>query len=91
MSHYIATYDISDNRIRERVARLLTRYGSRVQWSVFEIWLDSEDLPEFRRNIGSLLSRTDEFDLFPIDDRSNRARLRWQQPIERYGPVMVLD
>lgn len=91
MSRYVAAYDISNDRIRERVARVLVRYGARLQWSVFEVWLEPEDVPEFRRAIGSLLSKTDEFDLIPVDERPNRTRLRWQLPIEKYGPVNVLE
>ena len=91
MSRYIAAYDISNDGQRERVARVLVNYGSRLQWSVFEVWLDPDDLPEFRRRIGSLLGKTDEFELIPVDDRPDRTRLRWQRPYEHQGPVIVID
>jgi len=34
---YVASFDISDGRLRRRVGDLLLRYGERVQRSVFEI------------------------------------------------------
>lgn len=40
---YVVCYDISDNRIREEVAKELLRHGNRVQFSVFEIAMPSKD------------------------------------------------
>jgi CRISPR-associated protein Cas2 len=37
MEVYVACFDISDDGLRNRVGRLLLRYGDRVQKSVFEI------------------------------------------------------
>ncbi len=36
----VVAYDISDDRRRERVAKILEGYGERVQYSVFECRLD---------------------------------------------------
>jgi len=36
----VVAYDISDDRRRERVAKILEAYGERVQYSVFECRLD---------------------------------------------------
>ncbi|MFH1277621.1 MAG: CRISPR-associated endonuclease Cas2 [Candidatus Eisenbacteria bacterium] len=33
---YVVVYDIEDDRVRDRLARLLLRFGERVQESVFE-------------------------------------------------------
>lgn len=91
MSRYVATYDISDDRQRRKVAEVLIQYGVRLQWSVFEVWLDPDDLPEFRRRIGSLLAEADEFDLIPVDERPNRTRMRWQRPLDHFGPVIIFE
>lgn len=42
MKLYLVTYDITESRIREQVARRLLRDGLRVQESVFEITVRSE-------------------------------------------------
>lgn len=34
---FLLTYDIRDNKLRTKFAKFLTRYGRRVQFSVFEI------------------------------------------------------
>ncbi|MEZ6127780.1 MAG: CRISPR-associated endonuclease Cas2 [Planctomycetaceae bacterium] len=91
MSRYIATYDVSSDRQRDRLAKLLQRYGERLQLSVFEVWLDADDLEEFRIGVGSLLSGDDEFDLIPVDERPNRVRLRWQRPLQHAAAVVVLQ
>jgi CRISPR-associated endonuclease Cas2 len=39
MLYYAVCYDIEDDGVRTRVARLLGETGNRVQRSVFEVWL----------------------------------------------------
>ena len=43
MRHVIA-YDISDDRRRERIAKVLEGFGQRVQLSVFEVECETRDL-----------------------------------------------
>lgn len=89
MSLHLAAYDISHGSNRRRVAKILLRYGRRVQESVFEIDLDRFDLDELKRLVGPLLEATDEFDIFPIDSRRPASRVRWQE--EPYGePVRMI-
>lgn len=90
MSLYLAAYDIGDNRRRRRVARLLRTYGHSVQYSVYEVWLEPDDLPEFRRLVGALLSVADAFDVYPIDRDPARPRFRWQRPPVSHDPVLEL-
>lgn len=75
MARYLAAYDVSDDRQRTQVANVLSEFGFRLQWSVFEIDIDPEDLPVIRRRIGALLSPTDRFDLVPVDLRPDRHRI----------------
>lgn len=42
MAFYVVSYDIAETKLRNRVAKLLEGYGSRVQYSVFECELDRE-------------------------------------------------
>ena len=90
MSLFIAAYDIADDRRRRRVSRVLSGFGLRVQRSVFEVWLDPKDLPDFRQRVGALLRVQDEFDLFPVDERGSRTRISWQRPPDRWGPVLLM-
>ena len=90
MSRYVAAYDISRNSRRSQVADILREYGRRVQWSVFEIDVDAEELAELRFRVGVLLARSDRFDLFPIDVRFPRRRLSWQRSPIPDDPVKVI-
>ena len=79
MSLYVAAYDISHNGRRASVARVLLSYGERIQKSVFEVWLDPDEIGDFRREVGVYLSVHDRFDLFPVDQRPARRRVSWQR------------
>jgi len=63
MSVYLAAYDVSDTGQRDRVARELLKHGRRIQRSVFELWLDPDDIAPLCRSIGPLLAADDAFDL----------------------------
>lgn len=90
MSLYVAAYDVSEDARRRRVARVLLSFGVRVQRSVFEVWLEPHEVPELRRRVGAVLARSDEFDLFPIDERGSRTRVSWQRPPASWAPVILI-
>ncbi len=54
---YVVAYDISDDRIRDRMAEALAGFGQRVQESVFECQLDPGDVPALRRVVVETLER----------------------------------
>lgn len=90
MSRYLAVYDMTSDPHRTAVATVLLRYGDRLQKSVFELWLEPEELPMIRCQLGPLLDTGDLFELIPIDQSPNRSRWRWGEPVEEYAPVVVL-
>ncbi len=52
---YVVTYDIPDDRRRLNVARLLERYGERVQYSVFEMYLTQEEWKRLWKDLTRIL------------------------------------
>lgn len=88
MSLHLAAYDISRDSSRQSVARILLRYGRRIQESVYEVELEPEDVVDLKREIGPWLATTDSFDLFPIDARRTRSRVSWQR--DPYPPDVEL-
>lgn len=90
MSRYVAAYDIARHSRRSRVADLLSEYGRRVQFSVFEIDVDPDELADLQFRIGLLLAKTDRFDLFPVDVRFPRRRISWQRDPVPDDRVMVM-
>ena len=90
MSRYIATYDISVDASRTTIAKVLMKYGDRIQKSVFEVWLEPDELPELRRLVGPYLRHEDQFELIPIDLSPARDRWRWGEETDDYPAVVVL-
>lgn len=90
MSRYIAAYDISNDSSRVRVARLLEQFGERLQRSVFEVWLDSEELADLQRRVAPHLGEFDQFEMIPIDVARHRPRWNWGSHEPRIEAVMVL-
>lgn len=47
----LISYDISSDALRRKAANVLEDYGERVQYSVFECFLDERSLLEVRRRL----------------------------------------
>ncbi|SEH08757.1 CRISPR-associated endonuclease Cas2 [Candidatus Venteria ishoeyi] len=43
MQAYVVCYDVTKDKIRERIAKTLKEYGDRIQYSVFEISLKNQN------------------------------------------------
>ena len=56
MSFALISYDISDNRRRNKVANYLLDFGQRVQYSVFEISENREILEEIFSHLQTLIT-----------------------------------
>ena len=88
---FVIAYDISDDKRRERIARVLLQFGERVQKSVFVAILDKEQQSELRRELGVLLRRNDTLEWFPIDRRNPDDSISWRaQPLTE-DPVLVIE
>ncbi|WP_077732695.1 CRISPR-associated endonuclease Cas2 [Methylocaldum sp. 14B] len=73
MSFYLVCYDIADERIRERAADILLRYGERVQESVYEVWLrDGRTLAELRDELSEVLGEERQLRFYRLCGRCRR-------------------
>jgi len=52
----VVSYDISDDKRRRKVAKIMEGYGCRVQYSVFECELDKKKLTELRQRLAKLVN-----------------------------------
>ena len=60
MEIYLACFDITDDRLRTRVGKLLLGYGDRVQKSVFEIAVkDPRELDRIRERLLEIVEEDD--------------------------------
>lgn len=65
--HYLIAYDITDDRRRHRIAKLLEGYGTRSQYSLFECHLTPHQLRRLRHRLDRHLNHdTDRLAIYPI-------------------------
>jgi CRISPR-associated protein Cas2 len=53
----LISYDIVDNKIRNKVMKFLKDYGTRVQQSVFECTIDTRMYSSIKRDLEGLIDR----------------------------------
>ena len=57
---YMVCFDICDQRRLRRVSNALENFGRRVQRSVFECWLDDDEMAELKTRMEHLADRQDD-------------------------------
>lgn len=57
--HYLIAYDIAENRIRSRVAKLLEKRGRRLQYSVFYAELAERECQGLWQELQNLTEKAD--------------------------------
>ena len=90
--HAIA-YDVPNDKRRLKVARLLERYGERVQYSVFEMWLTAEEADTVRRELLAIINaKEDQVRIYRLCEACVRriAVLGNGEVQPPPGPVVVL-
>lgn len=65
----VVTYDISDDKIRNKVYRILEKYGAWKQYSVFELDITAIQRVELEDEIKSEIESTDKVRIYSLCDR----------------------
>ena len=79
MDYYIITYDIRDDRRRNKIFKLLKGYATPVQFSVFEGYVRREDVVMLQHQVRKLMHGCDDSVCF------YRQCGRCMEQIERLG------
>ncbi len=74
-SHYLICYDIQTQWVRYRIDKLLSGYGERVQYSVFECSLSDAHLVRLRTEIRQWLEDGDKVNYYRLCEHCLRRRL----------------
>lgn len=53
---YLISYDVTNDRTRARIAHWLEGYGERVQYSVFEVWLTSQEYAQLCKRLAAAVA-----------------------------------
>lgn len=72
---YLVCYDVTEDRERNRVAKVVEDYGLRIQFSVFECRLSRSALAELRRQLEALQLTTGGVAICRLDDRARRHQI----------------
>lgn len=81
----LVTYDISDDRRRTRLAKMLKDYGERVQYSVFECNLNDKLLNNMKKRAEKLLDKElDSLRIYKLTDLQ-------KQEVEIIGNGKVIE
>lgn len=91
MPQFVIAYDIPEDRRRTRVAKVLKRYGPRLQQSVFTAMLDRSEHEALRRELGAILRGCDRVDILPVDQRLSELRVSWNREPDHTPVVIVAD
>ncbi|HOV38145.1 MAG TPA: CRISPR-associated endonuclease Cas2 [Spirochaetales bacterium] len=80
MNHWLAIYDIRDERRLHKVAKTMGSYGVRVQKSVFEVIASRKVVDRLRNEVAGILDVNEDYVVyFELCERD------WQKR-EKYGP-----
>ena len=63
---YVVSYDISDDKKRNKVAKILFDFGKRVQYSVFECILEDDHLKKMVGRLERVVSQEDSVRIYPL-------------------------
>lgn len=73
----LVVFDVSSNRRRRLIGKVLMEFGVRVQRSAFEVEVEPSDLAEMEKRVGALVQKgQDRLAVYPVD-RSGQRRVRW--------------
>ncbi|MBI5674986.1 MAG: CRISPR-associated endonuclease Cas2 [Nitrospirae bacterium] len=63
---YIVSYDIPDDKTRNKVAKVMLDFGARVQYSVFECNMDDKLLEKMTQKISKIISDEDSVRIYTL-------------------------
>ncbi len=86
---WVVCYDVRDERRLRRLAKVMERYGQRVQKSVFECWLTRDLMRAMQKEVGQQIDRQKDSvrmyflckDCRDLSSSEGNTEIR---PIERY-------
>lgn len=89
---YLVCFDISDDRVRTRLGRLLLRHGHRVQESVFEIALSTPaQLRRLQEQVTKLLEDENEVRFYRLCRDCRQASSRVDgQPVAGLPSIVII-
>ena len=89
---YSICYDISDDRRRLQIVKVLKDFGERVQFSVFEANMEPDQLERLKKRVDKILDpRDDSLRIYPLCQAcASRITVRGQGKVTQDPDVIVI-
>ena len=89
---WVVSYDIVDDKRRNKVHKTLEGFGNRVQYSVFECNLEPEDLDRLRKKLKRLIKvKEDKIRYYPLCQSCvSKALVEGQGSITKVEPFKIV-
>lgn len=87
---WMVAYDISDDRIRRKTRRALSNHGTRVQYSIFECFLDGREKLALQVQLAGLIEQGDSIRWYPLCKWCRCRIVRQGQGRETHNPEYYL-
>ena len=68
-SFYLIIYDITDDKKRKKISDLIDGYGTRVQYSSYEVWLTEMQLHTLLEKINRMYNEKDSIRIYKLSQR----------------------
>ena len=85
--YLLITYDISSDKRRRKVDKLLSSYGDRVNYSVFELEVVKSEYKKLKSKLKDLIGKNDSIRLYRLDksvlDSAEELGKNHSNPFER--------
>jgi CRISPR-associated protein Cas2 len=73
----LVCFDISDDKIRLQLVKLLDSYGKRCQFSIFEMNINNTLFIQFKKDLDKIVfEKTDKVFIYPIPEEFGKKILR---------------
>lgn len=87
----VLSYDISSDKNRAAIFKLMKKYGLRVQYSVFEGELTENDIKQIKKIADQFIEETDSLRIYPICQGCKKnITIVGRGEVNEFPPVLVV-
>lgn len=87
---YVVTYDIGDDKRRNKVVKLMESVGTRMNYSVFECMLTDIQYKNLCKQLEKLVTRREDWiNIYPLCTECY-AHIEYIPPIKKKNPVKIV-
>lgn len=85
---FLCIYDISDEKRRRKIAKLMEGYGKRIQYSAFECYVSKSKYASLVKQIPKLICEEDSVRIYPMF--ADKEIMQWGSKIHSNCDVWIV-